>query len=343
MTPQPNPLGLRGIEFTEFAGPSVADLERLFLAFGFSKVARVKGKAITHFRQNDIHFLLNAEREGFSAAFVKAHGPAITSMGWRVDDAAFAHAEALRRGARPAEAQDLPYPAIHGIGDSLIYFIEAFGEKGSIYRKDFEPLPEPILQADKGFLAVDHLTNNVYPGTMQQWADFYKNVFGFYEVRYFDIKGMKTGLTSYALRSPDGSFCIPINQPKSDKDQIAEYLDEYKGPGVQHLAFLTKDILASLDAMAGTPIETLDIDEDYYAEVFQRVPGVKEDPKRIQAHKVLVDGNENGYLLQIFTKNVIGPIFIEIIQRENDLGFGEGNFTALFRSIERDQQKRGVI
>lgn len=343
MTPQPNPLGLRGIEFTEFAGPGVSDLERLFLAFGFSKVERVKGKTITHFRQNDIHFLLNAEQEGFSAAFSKAHGPAITSMGWRVDDAAFAHAEALRRGARPAERQDLPYPAIHGIGDSLIYFIEPFGEKGSIYRTDFEPLPEPILQADKGFLAVDHLTNNVYPGTMQQWADFYKNVFGFYEVRYFDIKGMKTGLTSYALRSPDGSFCIPINQPKSDKDQIAEYLDEYKGPGVQHLAFLTRDILASLDAMAGTPIETLDIDEDYYAEVFQRVPGVKEDPKRIQAHKVLVDGNENGYLLQIFTKNVIGPIFIEIIQRENDLGFGEGNFTALFRSIERDQQKRGVI
>jgi 4-hydroxyphenylpyruvate dioxygenase len=345
MTTHPNPLGLRGIEFTEFAGPSVAELERLFLAFGFSKTDKVKGKAITHFRQHDIHFLLNAEKEGFSATFAKAHGPAITSMGWRVDDATAAFWEALKRGARPADesVKDLPYPAIYGIGDSLIYFIETFGEKGSIYRKDFVPLAEPILQADKGFLAVDHLTNNVYPGTMAQWADFYKNVFGFYEVRYFDIKGVKTGLTSYALRSPDGSFCIPINQPKSDKDQIAEYLEEYRGPGVQHLAFLTKDILASLDAMTGTPIDTLDIDEDYYAEVFQRVPGVKEDPARIQAHKVLVDGNQNGYLLQIFTKNVIGPIFIEIIQRENDLGFGEGNFTALFRSIERDQQKRGVI
>jgi len=178
---------------------------------------------------------------------------------------------------------------------------------------------------------------------MEQWADFYKSVFGFFEVRYFDIKGMKTGLTSYALRSPDGSFCIPINQPKSDQDQIAEYLREYDGPGVQHLAFSTRDILASLDAMQGTPIDTLDIDPDYYAEVFQRVPCVREDPKRIEAHKVLVDGNENGYLLQIFTKNIIGPIFIEIIQRENDLGFGEGNFTALFRSIERDQQRRGVI
>ncbi len=343
MSTHPNPLGLRGIEFTEFAGPSVSDLERLFLAFGFSKLEKVRGKAITHFRQNDIHFLLNSEKEGFSAEFARAHGPAITSMGWRVDDAESAHREALARGARAAEITDLPYPAIYGIGDSLIYFIDRFGDRGSIYATDFEPLSQPVLQADKGFLAVDHLTNNVYPGTMQQWADFYKNVFGFYEVRYFDIKGVKTGLTSYALRSPDGSFCIPINQPKSGQDQIAEYLIEYRGPGVQHLAFLTKDILASLDAMAGTPIDTLDIDEDYYAEVFHRVPGVKENPARIQAHKVLVDGNADGYLLQIFTKNVIGPIFIEIIQRENDLGFGEGNFTALFRSIERDQQKRGVI
>ncbi|GLH74994.1 4-hydroxyphenylpyruvate dioxygenase [Geothrix limicola] len=343
MTTQPNPLGLRGIEFTEFCGPSTTELERLFLAFGFSRTHQHPAKRITCYRQNDITFLLNDEATGFSRAFAQKHGPAISSMGWRVDDAVFAHAEALRRGARNAEAQDLPYPAIHGIGDSLIYFIDRFGARGSLYDTDFAPHPDPLHQSDKGFLAVDHLTNNVPPGTMEQWADFYKQVFGFFEVRYFDIKGMKTGLTSYALRSPDGSFCIPINQPKSDKDQIAEYLREYDGPGVQHLAFATRDILASLDAMRDTPIETLDIDPDYYAEVFQRVPGVREDPQRIQAHKVLVDGNENGYLLQIFTKNIIGPIFIEIIQRENDLGFGEGNFTALFRSIERDQQRRGVI
>lgn len=343
MTTHPNPLGLRGIEFTEFCGPSTSDLEQLFLAFGFSRTRQHASKRIACYQQNDITFLINDEQTGFSRAFAQRHGPAISSMGWRVDDAAFAHAEALRRGARPAEGKDLLYPAIYGIGDSLIYFIDTFGPKGRIYDTDFVPHADPLIQPDKGFLAVDHLTNNVPPGTMEQWADFYKNIFGFFEVRYFDIKGMKTGLTSYALRSPDGSFCIPINQPKSDKDQIAEYLREYDGPGVQHLAFATRDILASLDAMAGTPIETLDIDADYYAEVFQRVPGVREDPKRIEAHKVLVDGNENGYLLQIFTKNIIGPIFIEIIQRENDLGFGEGNFTALFRSIERDQQRRGVI
>lgn len=345
MTTHPNPLGLRGIEFTEFTGPSTAALERLFLAFGFSRLHGFKGKAITAFHQHDIHFLLNAEKSGFSHEFAGLHGPAISSMGWRVEDAGAAFREAVKRGARPADPakQDLPYPAIFGIGDSLIHFIDTFGPKGSIYDRDFEPLADPLVQPDKGFLAVDHLTNNVPAGSMETWADFYKNVFGFYEVRYFDIKGLKTGLTSYALRSPDGSFCIPINQPKSGKDQIAEYLDEYKGPGVQHLAFLTKDILASLDAMAGSPIETLDIDEDYYAEVFTRVPNVREDRARIQAHKVLVDGNAEGYLLQIFTKNVIGPIFIEIIQRENELGFGEGNFSALFRSIERDQQRRGVI
>jgi 4-hydroxyphenylpyruvate dioxygenase len=345
MTTHPNPLKLQGIEFTEFAGPSVGALEDLFKAFGFSKLHAFRGKDIAAFHQNDIHFLLNGEKAGFSAAFAKQHGPSICSMGWRVEDAAFAFDEAVKRGARPAPeaAKDLPYPAIYGIGDSLIYFIDTYGAQGSIYERDFAPLADPFVQPHKGFMTVDHLTNNVHPGTMEQWADFYKNVFGFFEVRYFDIKGVKTGLTSYALRSPDGSFCIPINQPKSDKDQIAEYLREYDGPGVQHLAFSTTDILASLDAMQGTPIDTLDIDEEYYAEVFQRVPGVREDPKRIQAHKVLVDGNENGYLLQIFTKNIIGPIFIELIQRENDLGFGEGNFTALFRSIERDQQRRGVI
>lgn len=340
-----NPLGLRGIEFTEFCGPTVPQLAEMFWAFGFSILRRHPTRDITYLRQNDIHFLLNAEREGFGARFARAHGPSICSMGWRVADARKAFAGAVARGARPARAEDCdhPYPAIYGIGDSLIYFIDTFGERGTIWERDFVPLEAPRVQPDKGFLAVDHLTNNVAAGQMRQWADFYKNVFGFTEVRYFDIKGVKTGLTSYALRSPDGSFCIPINEPKSDRDQIAEYLHEYNGPGVQHLAFLTADILASLDRLAGSGIQTLDIDDEYYAEVFDRVPGVKEDRARIRAHQVLVDGDADGYLLQLFTKNLIGPIFIEIIQRENNLSFGEGNFGALFRSIEKDQERRGVI
>jgi 4-hydroxyphenylpyruvate dioxygenase len=340
-----NPLRLRGIEFTEFAGPANADLDRLFLAFGFSRLARHPTRDITYYRQNDIHFLLNGERAGFSAEFARLHGPSICSMGWRVDDAGFAFDEAVRRGARPATdaARDLPFPAIYGIGDSLIYLIDRFGERGTIYQAEFLPLERPELRDQKGFLAVDHLTNNVPAGAMRRWADFYQTVFGFTEVRYFDIKGAKTGLTSYALRSPDGSFCIPINEPKSEKDQIAEYLREYRGPGVQHLAFTTDDILASLAALEGTGIETLDIDPGYYVEAFERVPIVREDRERIKAHQVLVDGDASGYLLQIFTRNLIGPIFIEIIQRVNNQGFGEGNFGALFRTLEKDQERRGVL
>ncbi len=341
-----NPLGLRGIEFTEFATPDSDFMEKVFLDFGLSKLKKFKGKDIVYFNQNDIHFLMNNERKGFSRGFAERHGPAICSMGWRVDDAHYAYEQAVERGAKPASDadKDLPYPAIYGIGDSLIYFIDHFGEKGSIYEEDFEDLADPVVVPDKGFMNVDHLTNNVYKGTMEKWANFYKNIFGFTEVRYFDIRGKKTALISYALKSPDGSFCIPINEGKDNKNnQIDEYLDEYNGPGVQHLAFASRDLLASLDAMKGTSIQTLDINDDYYDQVFDRVPGVTEDHARIQEHQVLVDGDEKGYLLQIFTKNLFGPIFIELIQRKEHHGFGEGNFQALFESIERDQQARGVI
>ncbi|WIO74002.1 4-hydroxyphenylpyruvate dioxygenase [Porticoccaceae bacterium LTM1] len=341
-----NPLGLRGIEFTEYATPNIDFMKNVFADFGFSLLKKHKEKEIYYYNQNDIHFLLNLDSDGHAGQFAKAHGPSICSMGWRVDDAEAAFKTAVERGAKPVAAndKDLPYPAIYGIGDSLIYLIDKFGDKGSIYESDFVDLENPVIVEDKGFTVVDHLTNNVYKGTMEQWSEFYKNVFGFTEVRYFDIKGKKTALLSYALRSPDGSFCIPINEGKDDNNnQIDEYLDEYKGPGVQHLAFLTDDILASLDKMKGSSIETLDIDEDYYDEAFARVRNVREDKQRIMDHQVLVDGDEQGYLLQIFTKNLFGPIFIEIIQRASHQGFGEGNFGALFKSIERDQERRGVI
>lgn len=341
-----NYLGLRGIEFTEFASPKSEFMEQVFSAFGFSKLKKHAHKEIYYFNQNDIHFLLNEEKEGFSQSFAESHGPAITSMGWRVDDAQKALEIAVDRGAKavdPIDA-DLDYPAIYGIGDSLIYFIDKYADKGSIYADDFVDLENPEVVADMGFTRIDHLTNNVYKGTMEEWANFYKNVFGFTEVRYFDIKGQQTALLSYALRSPDGSFCIPINEGKGDdKNQIDEYLREYNGPGVQHIAFETDNILDSLDMLDRQVIDTLDIHDDYYQTIFDRVPNVQEDPKRIQEHQVLVDGDEDSYLLQIFTKNLFGPIFIEIIQRANNQGFGEGNFQALFESIERDQQKRGVL
>jgi len=340
-----NPLGLTGIEFTEFASADTQFMEDVFMDFGFSKTQKFVGKDILHFSQNKIHFLLNKEKAGFSAQFTKTHGPAISSMGWRVKNAQEAHAEAVRRGAKPANETDFPYPAIYGIGNSLIYFIEAYEGDNTIWDTDFEALENPIVQKDKGFIEIDHLTNNVYQGTMEKWADFYKNVFGFTEVRYFDIKGVKTALISYALASPCGTFCIPINEGKGSKNnQIDEYLDMYDGPGVQHLAFRTNDLVASCDSLDASHIDTLDIIPEYYDTIWDRVPWVKEDKKRIQHHQILVDSQaENTYLLQIFTRNLFGPIFIEMIQREDDKGFGEGNFTALFESIEREQEKRGVL
>ena len=350
-----NPLNMRGIEFTEFAAPvngihngSLNDqISSLFFAFGFSKLKKYKNKKIIYYRQNNIHFLLNYEKSGFSSDFAKKHGPAISSMGWRVENAEFALNESIRRGARPADetVKDLAYPAIYGIGDSLIYFIDQYDENNSIWDKDFIDLDDPIVVESKGFLAIDHLTNNVYQGTMDTWAKFYKDVFGFEEVRYFDIRGQKTALLSYALRSPDGSFCIPINEGRdNNNNQIDEYLNDYNGPGVQHLAFLTSDLVGSCDLLKDTHINTLDIHEKYYDTVFTRVPWVREDKEKIKEHKILVDSQaKDTYLLQIFTENLFGPIFIELIQREGDNGFGEGNFQALFDSIERDQMKRGVI
>jgi len=342
-----NPLKMCGIEFTEFASPDNSFMEKIFLEFGFSKLKKHNEKEIYYFNQNDIHFLLNDKRSGFAKNFAKEHGPAICSMGWRVEDAEFALNEAIRRGAVSVDdgEKDLEYPAIYGIGDSIIYFIDNFESTNSLWKTDFVDLDDPCVVKSKGFLTIDHLTNNVEKGTMEKWAKFYKDVFGFEEVRYFDIKGTKTALLSYALRSPDGSFCIPINEGKDDKNnQIDEYLDEYNGPGVQHLAFLTNDLVKSCDLLSRTNIQTLDIHDDYYENIFNRVPWVKEDKEKIKNHQILVDSQaKNTYLLQIFTKNLFGPIFIELIQREGDNGFGEGNFQALFDSIELDQMKRGVI
>jgi 4-hydroxyphenylpyruvate dioxygenase len=345
-----NPIGLQGIEFVEYSSANSQYLDKLFKEFGFSKTQKHSIMAIDYYQQNDIHFLVNNTPGSYAQSFSKHHGPSICSMGWRVQNAKEALKVAKERGASVCEKPDLksasgePVPAIYGIGESIIYFIDNWSKAAELYdRLGFEKLKNPEMVEEKGFLAIDHLTNNVSKGTMAKWSDFYKDVFGFTEVRYFDIRGAKTGLISYALKSPCGNFCIPINEGTEDKSQINEYLREYNGPGIQHLAFLTKDILASLKKLQGSAIETLDIDNEYYTEIFNKFPHVTENHQEIKDFHVLVDGDENGYLLQIFTKNIIGPIFIEIIQRKNHYSFGEGNFGALFRSIERDQQKRGVL
>ena len=340
--PTMNPAGLDGIDFVEFASPDPQRLHRLFLTFGFSRTMRHASRPIDLYEQGDIRLLLNRDAAGHAPAFSALHGPSIPSMGWRVRDAKAAMKACMERGGTPGSG-GLTDTAIVGIGGSLLQLVDGADDPRRWERLGFIPLDNPTLVPDKGFVAIDHLTNNVERGTMQRWASFYNDVFGFTEVRYFDIRGVKTGLTSYALRSPCGKFCIPINEADEAKSQINEYLEEYRGPGIQHLAFLTRDILASLRAMDGGGIETLDIDGDYYASVFDRVPNVTEDHREIEARNVLVDGDERGYLLQIFTKNLVGPIFIEIIQRKNHDSFGEGNFGALFRSIERDQAKRGVF
>lgn len=337
-----NYLGLRGIEFIEFTSPDPLALHRLFLEFGFSRLMRHESKKIDYYCQNDIHILLNYEAGTFAEGFHQKHGPSLCSMGWRVDKALKAKEIAVSRGAKPGSG-DFALPAIYGIGDSFIYLVDDFENPERFKKMGFVPLENPDIVPDKGFILIDHLTNNVEKGTMSKWADFYKNIFGFSEVRYFDIRGKKTGLTSYALKSPCGSFCIPINEATDKKSQINEYLEEYNGPGVQHLAFLTHDILNSLKGLKNTSIETLEMDDEYYQEVFDRVPNVTENKQDIQDYQVLVDGDDKGYLLQIFTKNLIGPIFIEIIQRKNHFSFGEGNFGALFRSIEKDQEQRGYI
>ncbi len=346
-----NPLKLNGIEFVEFSTKAPEKMHKLFVDLGFSKVAKHKDKNIDLYVQGGITFFLNYEKGSYGDKFQESHGPSISAMGWRFEDSKYAYTEASKREAKPCEVGDYHFkeggqqiPAIYGIGDSLVYFVEPDADgKFSYDRFGFEKLQDPVLVKEKGFLLIDHMTNNVYNGTMGEWADFYKDLFGFTEVRRFDIKGQKTGLTSYALKSPCGLFCIPINEAKEKKSQINEYLDEYNGPGIQHIAFLTKNIIESVKGLEGTDVETLDISSKYYERVFDRVPNVKEDKSELERLSILADGDEEGYLLQIFTKNIVGPIFIEFIQRENHLSFGEGNFQALFDSIERDQMKRGTL
>ncbi len=340
-----NPCGLRGLAFLELAAPDPAAIHRLLLAFGFSRTMHHVARRVDLYEQGAIRLLLDRSPAGFSARFAAAHGPCISAMGLEVANATMALHAATERGGRLQDgdlqtATGRPVPAIAGIGESLIYFLDPDDSWTTL---GFVPLDAPDRVPAKGFTAIDHLTNNVPRGELARWASFYRDVFGFTEVRYFDIRGAKTGLHSFAMRSPCGTFCIPINEGSETGSQIDEYLEEYRGPGIQHLAFLTDDILGSLKALEGTPIQFLDIDEDYYRDVFDRVPNVREDHAEIARRDVLVDGDAEGYLLQIFTKNLIGPIFIELIQRRNHASFGEGNFTALFRSIERDQQRRGYL
>ncbi len=343
-----NPMGTDGFEFVEYAAPDPTLLRSLFERLGFPVVARHRSKNVTLHSQGDINFVINAEPGSFGQQFAKLHGPSVCAMGFRVHDAAAAFERAISLGATPHKSavgpMELNIPAIVGIGGSLIYFVDRYGEK-SIYDVDFRPaMPEPLERA--GLLQIDHLTHNVHRGNMDKWTGFYETMFNFREIRYFDIEGKKTGLFSRALTSPCGRIRIPINESQDDKSQIEEYLREYRGEGIQHIALSTDDIYRTVDVLRGRGVAFQDTPETYYEGIKDRVTGHQEDVEELRKRRILIDGSgaENeGILLQIFTANVIGPIFFEIIQRKGNQGFGEGNFKALFESIELDQIRRGVI
>jgi 4-hydroxyphenylpyruvate dioxygenase len=346
---QPNPLGLDGLEFIEFASSNVQILETLMSRLGMVQVARHKSRPLRLFRQNDVNFVINDDKNSFAARFAAEHGPAACATGFRVENAQEAFELAVERGAKPftdeAAKSGWNLPAIYGIGNSLVYFVDQYCDKGEIYDDgNWEWITSDRRPVGKGLRVIDHMTNNVPRGEMQKWCDFYTNIFGFEERRYFDIKGKSTGLFSKVMKSPCNRFSIPINEPQDSKSQIQEYLDEYKGSGIQHIALLTGDIVESVSTLRADGIEFLAAPpETYYKAIPNRVPNVREPMEPLQKHAILIDGDKEGYLLQIFTKNQVGPIFIEIIQRANHDGFGDGNFQALFDAMEEDQRLRGVL
>jgi 4-hydroxyphenylpyruvate dioxygenase len=343
-----NPMGTDGFEFVEYTAPDPQLLRTLFERLGFPIVARHRSKNVTLHRQGDINFIINAEPQSFAQGFARAHGPSACAMAFRVRDAAKAYSRALSLGAKPgpqsAGPMELNIPCIEGIGGSLIYLVDLYGER-SIYDVDFRRV-EPANAEDAGLALIDHLTHNVGRGRMDVWAGFYEKLFNFREIRYFDIEGKLTGLKSKAMTSPCGRIRIPINESSDDKSQIEEYLREYNGEGIQHIALATSDIYRTVDVLRSHGVAFQDSPDTYYEAVNARVPGHRESLDELKKRRILIDGNperNEGVLLQIFTKNVIGPIFFEIIQRKGNEGFGEGNFRALFESIEQDQIRRGVI
>jgi 4-hydroxyphenylpyruvate dioxygenase len=349
-----NPMGLNGFEFVEFASPEPGVLEPVFKMLGFTEVAQHRSKRVTLWRQGGINFILNAEPKSYAAYFAEEHGPSACGMAFRVADSHKAYDLALKKGAQPVEIptgpMELRLPAIKGIGGAPLYLIDRYEDGKSIYDIDFEfldgvdPHPEGC-----GFTEIDHLTHNVYRGRMDYWARFYERLFNFREIRYFDIKGEYTGLLSKAMTAPDGKIRIPLNEEASrSTGQIEEFLMAYNGEGIQHIALICDDLLACWDRLkaCGVPFMTPPPDT-YYEMLEERLPGHGEPVAELQKRGILLDGStEEGdprLLLQIFSETMIGPLFFEFIQRKKDEGFGEGNFTALFESMERDQLRRGVI
>ncbi len=352
MTATSNPMGTDGFEFVEYAAPDPELLRSLFTRMGLPAVARHRSKDVTLHKQRDINFIINAEPDSFAQAFARKHGPCACAMAFRVRDAGHAFERAVELGAVPVPGDpgpmELNIPAIEGIGGSRLYLVDRYGDS-TIYDIDFEYFDdwqERMRRADTGLTYIDHLTHNVHRGQMSVWAEFYERLFNFREIRYFDIEGQHTGLLSKAMTSPCGKIRIPLNESQDDKSQIEEFLRDYKGEGIQHIALGTDDIYSTVDRLAAADVELQETHDAYYDMVDERLPGHGEPVEELRRRSILIDGapaDDQGILLQIFTRNVIGPIFFEIIQRKGNEGFGEGNFKALFESLELDQIRRGVL
>ena len=345
-----NPLGLDGFEFVEFTSPEPELLAGLFEQMGFTHIADHRSKRVRRYQQGDVNFLLNMETEGQAAEFRNAHGPSANAMAFRVNDASAAIEEAVKRGAAPINGpvgpMELNIPAIEGIGGSNLYLVDRYGAR-EIYDVDFVPVSG--AQRDErsvGLRALDHLTHNVHRGRMDHWAGFYERIFDFREIRHFDIEGQETALLSRAMTAPDNKIRIPLNESQDEQSQIEEFLRDYRGEGIQHIALATDDIFATVDKLRANGIRFQDTPDSYYDMIDGRLPGHGHDIQEMRERRILIDGapeTGGGILLQIFTENMVGPIFFEIIQRKGNEGFGEGNFKALFASIELDQIRRGVI
>lgn len=349
-----NPMGTDGFEFVEYASKEPEKLEKLFTDLGFTEVAKHRSKNVTLWRQGDVNFILNKESQGQPKEFTEVHGPSANAMAFRIKDVKKALERAKEQGyeivASNAGPMELSIPALRGIGGSLVYLVDRYGDKGEIYEIDFDFYPD-VERHPKGagLQIIDHLTHNVHQGNMDKWANYYTDLFNFREIRYFDIAGKLTGLKSRAMTSPDGKIRIPINESSDDKSQIEEYLKDHNGEGIQHIALSTKNIYETVETLRAKGMEFMHTPDTYYEKVDTRVPNHGEDLTRMQKNRILIDGeaadkdHEEEILLQIFTNTVIGPIFFEIIQRKGNEGFGEGNFKALFESIEEDQVRRGVL
>jgi 4-hydroxyphenylpyruvate dioxygenase len=354
ITPE-NPMGTDGFEFVEFAHPEPEKLHALFAGMGFSAVARHRSRRTTLYRQGDVNYLVSEEPGSQAARFAEEHGPSVPAMAFRVVDAGHAYRRAIELGAQAADPSagslSLDVPAIVGIGGSLIYFIDRYGDTGSAYDADFVWTGERDARPPgAGLFYIDHLTHNVHRGRMDHWYDFYRRLFNFRQIRFFDIEGKLTGLMSRALTSPDGRIRIPLNESSDDSSQIEEYLTTYRGEGIQHIACGCTDIFATVERLRADGFAFMPAPPDaYFDRIDARLPGHAEDVGRLQRSGILVDGDQVegadhlGVLLQIFSANVIGPVFFEFIQRKDNDGFGEGNFRALFESIEEDQIRRGVL